>query len=65
MELEMIASLLEDALQSSLENGMRAVREGDTEAGLQSLERGYAKVASALDSLRSFHGAGTTRGGLT
>ena len=55
MELETIASMLEDALQSSLENGIQAIRAGDVEDGLERLERGYAKVASALDSLRSFH----------
>ena len=55
MELELVASTLEDALQSSLENGISAVRAGDTEAGLASLERGYAKVVTALDMLRSLH----------
>ena len=51
----MIASMLEDALQSSLENGIRSVRNGEVDQGLQSLERGYAKVTAALDALRAFH----------
>ena len=55
MELESIVTMLEDALQSSLENGIQAVRNGDVEDALPRLERGYAKVASALDALRSFH----------
>ena len=55
MELDMIASLLEDALKSSLEEGIHAVRKGDVEGGTASLEQAYAKIAAALDSLRSFH----------
>ena len=56
MELKMIVTLLEDALRNSLESGIQAVREGDVEAGLANIERGYAEVASALDALRDFHG---------
>ena len=55
MDIEMIAAMLEDALQSSLENGIRAVRGGQIEEGLESLERGYAKATAVLDALRAFH----------
>ena len=55
MELKMIVTLLEDALRNGLESGIQAVKEGDVEAGLANIERGYAEVASALDALRDFH----------
>jgi hypothetical protein len=55
MDLDPAIRLIEDALQTSLENGIRAVRDGEPEKALESLERGYAKVSSALDFLRTYH----------
>ena len=54
MDIAMIISMLEDALDTSLENGIQAVRDGNVEDALPRLERGYAKVGGALDALRSF-----------
>ena len=53
MELQVIASMLEDALDSNLEGAMRALRRGDNAAALEDLERAYAKVAAALQTARS------------
>ena len=55
MELEIIVSLIEEALEGSFEPGVESIRTGDIEHGLANLEQSYAKIATALDALRSFH----------
>ena len=55
MDFEMVIAQLEDALQTSLESGIEAIRAGEVERGLADLERGNAKINQALDMLRSIH----------
>ncbi|MDB5458199.1 MAG: hypothetical protein JWP92_3784 [Caulobacter sp.] len=57
MDFEMVIAQLEDALQTSLESGIKAIRAGNVDGGLADLERGNAKINQALDMLRSIHPA--------
>ena len=53
MELDDIVSLMERSLETSLEAGIRAVRQGDVEGGLSLLEQANAELATAISTLRS------------
>ena len=53
MELDVIVSMLEEALRDGIEPAMRSIRAGEDAAALANLERVYAEVSAAVDALRT------------
>ena len=54
MDLEWVASLIEDAMAKRIEAAIHAIKAGDSTAALENLERAHASLDSALNGLRSF-----------
>jgi acetylglutamate kinase len=55
MDLELIASLIEEAMAQRIEAAIEAVKSGDSAAALENLERAHASLDSALNGLRLYH----------
>lgn len=55
MDLELIASLIEDAMAERIEAAIQAIRAGDSAVALENLERAHASLDSALNGLRLYH----------
>ncbi len=56
MNLDQVIHLLEEIARDDLETCASAIKGADSEAGLSSLERAFAKLDTAIDLLRNHGG---------
>lgn len=55
MDIELIASMIEEAMAQRIEAAIQAIKSGDSAAALENLERAHASLDSALNGLRLYH----------
>ncbi len=56
MELQMAVQTLEEVSRQDLEDCQTAIRAGEKDLALQSIERAFAKIDSVIDLLRHHSG---------